>query len=68
MATQDMRKAIVQAFKASGKTMLAVSRESGLPFASVHAMAHGTGNPTLTTVEKIARVLSLELRQVRRGK
>ncbi len=61
MARQDMRKLILATFKASGMSMLALSRQSGVGYQSVHAFVTGDRDVALSTTAKLCAVLGLEL-------
>ena len=50
-----------KAFAESGMSMKALSERSGVPYASVHATFTGNRDPQLSTVERLSRVLGLEL-------
>ena len=64
----EMGKILREAFRASGLSVRALSIQSGVYYASVHATMNGTRDPSLSTVSKLSAVLGLELRPVRRGK
>ena len=55
-------------FEASGLSMKAVADGTGLPYAAVWKAVQGKSDPQLSTVAKIADLLGLELRPVRRAK
>jgi len=45
-----------------------LSEMSGIAIKTIHLIEKGSGNPSMTTIEKIARVLGLELMlQIRRN-
>lgn len=48
--------------KADGRTMYAIARDSGVNSAVVGRFFKGERDVTLTTAEKICRILDLELR------
>ena len=55
-----------KAFAESGMSMKALSERSGVPYASVHATFTGNRDPQLSTVERLCKVLGLELTTVKR--
>lgn len=55
-------------FRKSGLSVNELSRRSGVPYASVHAVVAGTRDPALSTAARLCEVLGLELRPVRRGR
>ncbi len=56
------------AVRAADLSMLALSREAGVPYSVVHDFITGKGNVNLRNAERICRVVGLDLRPVRRGK
>ena len=58
---QDMRRLIQTAFRASGKSVKAVSREGGIPYATAHGLLLHDRDVTLSTIEKVCVVFDLEL-------
>ncbi len=64
----EMAGLIRKAFRKSRLSIKALSDRSGVHYAAVHAFVNGTRDPMLSTVDKLCRVLGLELRPVRRGK
>ena len=56
------------AARATDLSMLALSREAGVPYAVVHDFMTGKGNVNLRNAERICRVVGLDLDPVRRGK
>ncbi len=63
----DLREQLLKAIRASGKSMFALSRESGVGYASLHGLVRGGNNPSIATVTKLANVLDLELAKRRKG-
>lgn len=61
-----MIKILKQAYTKSGLSMKALSERSGVPYASVHATFTGDRDPQLSTVERLSRVLGLELVKTRK--
>lgn len=69
MSTNDdnaMIAVIREAFEESGLSMKRLSVRSSVSYACVHGMLTGTREPVLSTVARVAPVLGLELRRVRR--
>ena len=50
-----------KAYVESGLSMKSLSERSGVPYASVHATFTGNRDPQLSTVERLSRVLGLDL-------
>ena len=50
-----------KAYAESGLSMKALSERSGVPYASVHGTLVGNRDPQLSTVERLSRVLGLDL-------
>lgn len=63
-----MAEILRRAFRESGMSLKRLSDESGTRYASVHSFFTAERDPQLSTIEAWSRVLSLELRPVRRGK
>ena len=59
---------IRETFRKSGLSVNQLALQSKVPYATVHGVVAGTRDPALSTVDKLCRVLGLELRAVRRGK
>ncbi len=55
-------------FVDSGLSMKALSDRAGVPYASVHGIFKGNRDPALSTVERLSKVLGLELRATKRRK
>ena len=66
--TTDLAAIIRQAIAERGLSMLAVAKQTGLHYASVHGFVGGYRDITLTTATKMCRVLDLELRPKPRQK
>ena len=64
----EMGDLIRRVFRKSGLSVRALAIQSGLPYATVHAVVAGTRDPLLSSVVKMSKVLGLELRPVRRRK
>ena len=64
----EMGNLIRGAFRKSGLSILALAKQSGVPYATVHAVMAGTRDPLLSSVAKMSKVLGLALRPVGRGK
>ncbi len=62
----DLRGQLIRAIDASGKSIFALSRESGVGYASLHALMNDGADVTLTTLTKLATVLDLELTKRKR--
>ena len=56
------------AVRAADLSMLALSREAGVPYSVVHDFITGKGNVNLRNAERICRVVGLDLRPVGRVK
>ena len=57
-----MRQVIQRAFARSGLSIKKLSEMTKLPYAAAYGAVKGRTNPQLDTVEKICKVLELELR------
>ena len=57
-----MRQVIQRAFARSGLSIKKLSEITKLPYAAAYGAVKGRTNPQLDTVEKICKVLALELR------
>ena len=55
-----------KAYSESGLSLKALSERSGVPYASVHATFTGNRDPQLSTVERLCKVLGLELTTMKR--
>ena len=55
-------------FRRSGMSILELSKQSDVAYASVHGALKGTRDPVLATAERLCDVLGLELSPIRRGK
>ncbi len=62
----DIEQQLHDAARQTGLTILALSKRWGVPYAVAHRFTTGTGGITLKTAAKLATVLGLELRPVRR--
>ena len=62
--TETLRKAAID----SGKSILCLSRESGLHYNSIHGFYKGTKTMTLESADKLAAVLGLELKPIKKRK
>ena len=63
-----MRRFILAELKRSGLSMRQLSIRSGVPYQAIWHLVKGERDPALSTVEKISRVLGLELRPKPRGR
>ena len=57
---------ILERFHESGLNIKQLADRSGVPYGAVHPIIAGKRDPQLSTVEKLSRVLGLELRPARR--
>jgi len=57
---------ILDRFHETGLSIKALSDRSGVAYGAVHPIIAGKRDPQLSTVEKLSRVLGLELRRARR--
>ncbi|MHC4063644.1 MAG: helix-turn-helix domain-containing protein [Planctomycetota bacterium] len=64
----EMGDLIRATFRKSGLSIKQLADGSGVPYASVHGVVSGTRDPALSTAARLAKVLGLELRPVRRRK
>jgi len=62
----DIESEMRRVARTSGFSMLKISREANIPYAAVHRFVAGSGGITLATAAKLAKLLGLELRRVRR--
>lgn len=62
VATKDLSDIIRSTFEASGMSIKRLAEQSGVPYAAVYGLIHGTNDARLSTATKICRVLGLELR------
>ena len=53
-------------FRRTGMSVNELSRRSGVPYATVHAVMAGTRDPALSSVVRLCEVLGLELSPVRK--
>lgn len=60
----DLGKQLREAFRSSGMSMFALSKQSGVPYSGIHRFINADRDLTLSTASKVADVLGLELRQV----
>jgi DNA-binding phage protein len=67
MAITHMRQVIQRAFAKSGLSIKKLSEMTKLPYAAAWGALKGKTNPQLDTVEKLCRVLELELRPVNKA-
>ena len=58
-----MRRFILAEFKLSGLSMRQLAIRSGVPYQAVWHLVKGVRDPALSTVEKISKVLGLDLRR-----
>lgn len=58
---KSMREIVRQAFRESGLSMKALSDRSGVPYSSVHGMLTAGADVSISTIERVAPVLGLEL-------
>ncbi len=61
MKQEDIRRQLIRAIDVSGKSIFALARESGVGYASLHALVNDGADVTLSTLSKLANVLDLEL-------
>ncbi len=54
------------AFQRSGMTRYELAKRTNIPYSTIHRFMAGERDITLSTVEKMCDVLTLELRHVRR--
>ena len=64
----DLGETIREAFEASGMNRLALSRQSEVPYASVHGFVARNRTMTLTLASRLCEVLGLELRPVAKSR
>ena len=64
----DLRQQLIEAVERSGLTRKQIADETGLSYSMIHGLADGTRDVRLDSASRIANVLGLELRSVRRGK
>ena len=58
-----MRKLILAEFERSGLSMKQLSERSGVAYQAVHALIRGDRDPQLSTIERLCKVLGLELQR-----
>ncbi len=61
-----MHATLIEAFRDSGLSIKQLSDQSGVVYAVCHAVVNGNRDPQLSTVERLGKVLGLELKRVRR--
>ena len=63
MATKqkELTNVVREAFLRSGLSIKRWANDAGVPYASAHAIAAGTRDPRVTTLEKLAKELGLRL-------
>ena len=66
--TTDLAKALRAALAAADMSRFELSKRSGVSYSVIHRFFGGDRDLTLRTASKLADVLGLELRPVRRGK
>ncbi|MGB2987162.1 MAG: helix-turn-helix transcriptional regulator [Phycisphaerae bacterium] len=66
--TTDLAGQLRAAFAESGLSRFELARRAGISYAIVHRFIGGDRSITLGTASKLAHVLDLELRPVRRAK
>lgn len=64
----SMAELIRKQFRATGWSILKLSKRSGVPYAAAHGFVNGDRDAVLSTASKLCDALGLELRPVRRGK
>ncbi len=57
---------LIEAYRDSGLSIKQLSDQSGVVYAVCHAVVNGNRDPQLSTVERLSKVLGLELKRVRR--
>jgi len=62
VATNNLAEIIRTKFRASGMSIKKLAEWSGVPYAAVYGLIHGTNDARLSTATKICRVLGLELK------
>lgn len=66
MPRESMQDVLRKAFADSGLSIKKLSALTGLPYSVTHRVVNGVSDPQLSTVEKISRVVGLELRRVKK--
>jgi len=61
-----MQQIIQRAFGKSGLSIKKLADTTGLPYSVAHGAVTGSTDPCLSTVQKICRVLELELRPTKK--
>ncbi len=64
----DLAKQLREAIERSGLTRKQIADRTGVSYSAVHGFVAGTRDMTLQSASKIAEVVGLDLRPVRRGK
>lgn len=64
MARRNMKQVIQTTFEKSGLSIKKLSEMTKLPYAAAYGAVRGNTDSQLSTVEKICRVLELELKPV----
>lgn len=64
----DLRQQLRDAMERSGLTRKRIADETGLSYSMIHGLVEGTRDVRLDSASRIAKVLDLELRSVRRSK
>ena len=59
-----MADTIRRAFKGSGMSIRELSKRSDVPYAAVHGLITGDRDVQLSTVERLSKVLGLQLTQM----
>ena len=64
----EMAELIRERFRKSGLSIRQLAIRANVPYAAAHGFVSGTRDPLLSTVDRLCKVLGLELRPARRGK
>lgn len=64
----NLTDSIRAAFQRSGLSVKKWAETAGVPYASAHAIANGTRDPRVSTLERLARALGLRLVAIERRK
>ncbi len=64
---RNIEQQLRDATRQSGLSILALSKRSGVPYSAMHRFVTGAGCVGLRSAAKLAKVLGLELRPVRRS-
>lgn len=63
-----MKQQLIRAIEQSGETRYRIAQETGLAESVLSRLVNGTGDPRLSTVQRLADHLGLELRPAGRGR